>query len=51
MPQSEYNSAVMLTQEEADALISDLRIKHVERDTHEIGIIKIHKLVVKNHNL
>lgn len=42
MPQSEYNSAVLLTQEEADALISDLRIRHVERDPLEIGIVKKH---------
>lgn len=41
MPHSEYNSAVMLTQEEADALISDLRIKDVHRDPYELGVRKV----------
>jgi hypothetical protein len=42
MPRSEYNSVVLLTQEEADALISDLRIRNVERDPYELGVIKRH---------
>jgi hypothetical protein len=42
MPLSEHNSVVMLTQEEADALISDLRIRNVERDPYELGVKKIH---------
>ena len=38
MPGSEYNATVMLTEQEADALISDLRINHVHRDPKERGI-------------
>jgi hypothetical protein len=42
MPGSEYNATVMLTEQEADALISDLRINHVHRDPKERGVEKIH---------
>ena len=41
MPHSEYNSVAMLTQDEADALISDLRIRDVHRDPYELGVKKI----------
>jgi hypothetical protein len=45
MPHSEYNSVVMLTQEEADALLSDLRVADVHRDPFEIGVeLKAHGL-------
>lgn len=40
MPHSEHNTAVMLTQEEADALMSDLRIVDVHRDPYELGVQK-----------
>ena len=40
MPHSEYNSVAMLTQDEADALMSDLRIKDVHRDPYELGVQK-----------
>ena len=42
MPGSEYNATVMLTEQEADALISDLRIHHVHRDPKDRGVEKIH---------
>lgn len=40
MPHSEYNSVAMLTQEEADTLISDLRVRDVHRDPYELGVKK-----------
>jgi hypothetical protein len=40
MPGSEYNGTFYLTQEEADALMSDLRIKSVTRDAEALGIQK-----------
>jgi subtilisin family serine protease len=41
MPGSEYNSIAMLTQEEADLLLSDLRVREVHRDPYEIGVKKV----------
>lgn len=38
MPGSEYNHMVMLTEQEADALISDLRVKDVHRDPRDLGV-------------
>jgi hypothetical protein len=38
MPHSDYNSVVMLTQDEADALLSDLRVADVHRDPVELGV-------------
>jgi hypothetical protein len=40
MTHSEHNSTVMLTDEEAAALMSDLRIKEVHRDPIEMGVKK-----------
>ena len=40
MPHSDHNSVVMMTQEEADALMSDLRIVDVHRDPYELGVTK-----------
>ncbi len=42
MPNSDHNTVVMLTQEEADALMSDLRVLDVHRDPYEIGVKKRH---------
>jgi hypothetical protein len=42
MPGSEHNSVAMLTQDQADLLISDLRIRDVHRDPYELGVIKTH---------
>lgn len=42
MPHSDHNSVVMMTQEEADALLSDLRIIDVHRDPFELGVQKRH---------
>lgn len=40
MPFSEHNSTVLLTEEEAEALMSDLRIREVHLDPRELGIKK-----------
>ena len=40
MPGSEYNGTFYLTQEEADALMSDLRVKSVTKDAESLGIQK-----------
>ena len=39
MPGSEYNGIFLLTQEEADALTSDLRVRDVHRIPEELGIM------------
>jgi hypothetical protein len=40
MLHSEHNAIAILTQEEADALMSDLRILDVHRDPYELGVKK-----------
>ncbi len=40
MPFSEHNSVAMLTEEEAQALMSDLRIREVHPDPKDIGVKK-----------
>jgi hypothetical protein len=40
MPHSEYNGLFYLTQDEADALMSDLRVAHVHRIPEELGVKK-----------
>jgi subtilisin family serine protease len=42
MPHSEHNSVVMLTEEEAAALMSDLRVREVHPDPKELGVKKRH---------
>jgi hypothetical protein len=42
MPFSEHNSVAMLTDEEAQALMSDLRIREVHLDPKELGVKKRH---------
>ena len=42
MPHSNHNAVMMLTQDEANALMSDLRIVDVHRDPYEMGVIKRH---------
>ena len=51
MPGSEFNSTVLLTEQEADALISDLRIKDVHRDPYELGIRKVHHGIRANQSV